>query len=145
MKTTRISILAVAAGVLALIGSQSARAAVTLDPVWKLVTPATTPADTAIPNDPYPGIDRTGYSDYITVEVLTCLRFTKGTYRMGVASDDGFKVTAGQPGPFGLMLGQYGGSRGVSESAFEFDVPEDGDYPFRLLYWQGNRGGSCEW
>jgi hypothetical protein len=108
---------------------------------------ATMPADTAIPNDPVPGVDpNSGYTDYIVTEVVTYLRIpAAGLYRMGVASDDGFLVTAGQPGPLGLLLGDYDTGRGVAESTFDFAVTEAGDYPFRLLWWQGTGGANCEW
>jgi hypothetical protein len=108
---------------------------------------ATTPPDTAIPNDYIPGIPASASStDHVTVETLTYLRFpAAGLYRMGVASDDGFLVTAGQPGPLGLLIGTYDGGRSVGETSFEFAVPVAGDYPFRLLYWNGTGGANCEW
>jgi hypothetical protein len=105
------------------------------------------PADNPVPNLGIPGIDTSGaWNDYIVVETVTFLRFTQpGLYRMGVTSDDGFLVTAGQLGPLGLQIGAFDGTRGAAESAFEFVVTEAGDYPFRLLYWEGNGGANCEW
>jgi hypothetical protein len=66
---------------------------------------------------------------------------------MGVNSDDGFKVTVapGQPSIGGLVLGQFNDGRGASDTLFSFVVEEDGFYPFRLLWFEGNGGANCEW
>ncbi|HKS38550.1 MAG TPA: hypothetical protein VJW76_15255, partial [Verrucomicrobiae bacterium] len=68
-------------------------------------------------------------------------------YRMGVNSDDGFVLSTGPggPGPFGLVLGSFNGGRGASDSVFDFAVEAAGDYPFRLLWWEGGGGANVEW
>jgi hypothetical protein len=44
------------------------------------------------------------------------------------------------------MLGQYDGGRGVgTPTLFSFYVPKAGVYPMRLMWEQGQGGGSCEW
>lgn len=99
-------------------------------------------------NDPLPGIP--GYSlsyEYYVVEVSTYLQLSAGLHRMGVNSDDGFRVSVapGQPEVFGLTLGLFDAGRGAADTLFYFNVEQAGLYAFRLLYWQGTGGGSCEW
>ncbi|MCB1129116.1 MAG: hypothetical protein KDM81_21640, partial [Verrucomicrobiae bacterium] len=86
------------------------------------------------------------YDNY-AIEVVTYLQLNRGFYRMGVNSDDGFvvRVAPGQPGVRGMILGQYDGGRGAADSLFDVVIEENGYYPFRLLYWQGTGGASCEW
>jgi hypothetical protein len=81
------------------------------------------------------------------VETIAYVQLNAGLHRWGVNSDDGFKLTAGpgQPSPFGILLGQFSGGRGASDSIFDFVVEQDGYYPIRLLYWEGGGGASCEW
>jgi hypothetical protein len=85
--------------------------------------------------------------DEIAVLAYTYLDLAAGTYRMVVNSDDGFRVSAGATAEdaSGLTLGVFDGGRGASDSAFEFVVTEPGIYPFRLLWWEGGGGASCEW
>jgi hypothetical protein len=44
------------------------------------------------------------------------------------------------------VLGQFDTGRGATDTptTFDFYVPQAGLYPFRLLYFQGNGGASCE-
>lgn len=106
------------------------------------------PASGPIANDLLPGIPGmlASYDNYV-VEVFTYLQLDAGYYRMGVNSDDGFKVSVaqGQPGPLGMMLGQFDGGRGASDTTFDFAVTKSGYYPIRLLQWQGGGDASCEW
>lgn len=106
------------------------------------------PAGSPIPNDLLPGIPGIdgSYENYVA-EVHTLLQLDAGYYRMGVNSDDGFKVSVaqGQPGPLGMVLGEFDGGRGASDTTFDFVVTESGYYPFRLLNWQGGGDASCEW
>ncbi|MCD6338807.1 MAG: hypothetical protein J7M29_05435 [Verrucomicrobia bacterium] len=87
-----------------------------------------------------------GY-DNIVAEVTTYLHLTPGYYRMGVNSDDGFRVSVapGQPDVFGMTLGLFDGSRGASDTLFDFVVTQEGYYPFRLLWWEGGSGANVEW
>ena len=69
-----------------------------------------------------------------------------GLYRMGVRSDDGFKVTVGTNATTtDLLLGIFEGGRGSLETTFDFVVTTNGVYNFRLLYWQGGGGADVEW
>ncbi len=86
----------------------------------------------------------------LATETVTYLALKRGFYRMGVNSDDGFRVTAGTlPGntaiKVGTVLGEYSGGRGVADTDFDFVAPLDGVYPFRLAYEQGGGGFGFEW
>jgi hypothetical protein len=96
------------------------------------------------PDDPVPGI--TGANDNYVVEFRTYLALKAGPLRLGVNSDDGFKVSVSRsPGDLnGLLLGQFSGGRGSADSVFDFLVPADGIYPFRLLWWEGGSESNCE-
>src|SRR5207248_1118792 len=85
--------------------------------------------------------------DWIVAEVTSYLQLNPGCYRMGVNSDDGFKVTVapGAPDPFGLVLGSFNGGRGSADTTFDFVVTAAGYYPFRLLWWEGTGGANVEW
>lgn len=99
------------------------------------------------PNSGVPGIGFDANYNYYVVEVTTYLQLTRGMVRMGVNSDDGFRVSVapGQPSVTGLTLGLFGAGRGASDTVFDFVLEENGYYAFRLLYWQGTGGASCEW
>lgn len=100
------------------------------------------------PNDdvPIPGIQLT--PDYIVGEILTFVELKAGQlYRMGVNSDDGFRVTVGLNARdvFAMTLGSFNGGRGAADTLFDFMVETDGIYPMRLLWFEGTGGASVEW
>ena len=99
------------------------------------------------PDDFVPGIPGIfGESDNFVVELLTFLELKHGFYKLGVNSDDGFKLTAG-PNPFGALafqLGEFDGSRSSADSLIEFAVAQDGFYPFRLIWWDGGGNSNLE-
>ncbi len=85
-------------------------------------------------------------------EILTFVSFpSAGFYTMGVNSDDGFNMTVGpNPAKYGtngsaLVLGDFDGGRGSSDTDYSFYVEAAGTYPFRLLYFNGGGGANCEW
>jgi hypothetical protein len=98
-------------------------------------------------DQPIPGIPgSTGSTDSIAAEILTFLDLAAGTYRFGVNSDDGFKVTVG-PNPrdaFSPVLGIFDGGRGAADTLFDFYVEASGIYPFRLTWWEGTGGANVE-
>jgi hypothetical protein len=93
------------------------------------------------PNDLIPGMGT--HTDNIAMEVVTYLQLNRGSYRFGVAKDDGCRVTTGPvPGDTNLVLGV---SPSNGEFTFDFLVETNGLYPFRLVYYEGNGGAGVEW
>jgi len=93
--------------------------------------------------------DTTDY-DNSAAEVLTFVQFPTGgvIYTMGVNSDDGFRVSAGQNSKDAfqsLTLGSFEGGRGAFDTTFKIYVPTAGIYPVRLLWEDGGSGANCEW
>lgn len=85
-----------------------------------------------------------GELNNVATLVTTYLDLPAGYYRMGVNSDDGFRVSVGE-GSGGQTLGSFDGGRGASDSLFDFAVSEAGVYPFRLVWFEGGGGASCDW
>ncbi len=93
-----------------------------------------------------PGIPGTsGSLDNITGEYQAYISLKRGMYRLGVNSDDGFKVSVA-PGfdAFGTVLGKFDGGRGSSDTLFDIVAEADGVYPIRLLWWEGGGGANTE-
>jgi hypothetical protein len=84
----------------------------------------------------------------IAMEVLTYVELKAGIHRWVVASDDGFRVTpalsVSDPNN-SIVLGEFNGGRGVADSTFNFIVKQDGLYPMRLIWEQGQGGANLEW
>lgn len=108
---------------------------------------------------PFPYIDLTGITDpadaympnNISMEFTTYLELAAGIHRFGVRSDDGFQLAVGPTftqADATLVLGEFSGGRGdglmggVTES--DFLVEQDGIYPIRMIYYEGNGGASVE-
>ncbi|MBM3823149.1 MAG: hypothetical protein FJ404_09730 [Verrucomicrobia bacterium] len=97
---------------------------------------------------PIPGIPGdTGSTDNLTQEIIAFVEFAKpGIYRMGVNSDDGFKVTpATQRDANAPILGIFNGGRGAADTIFSFNVAVAGVYPLRLIWYEGGGGANVEW
>jgi uncharacterized repeat protein (TIGR02543 family) len=96
----------------------------------------------------FPGLGN-GYSAAtrnVAMEMVAYLKLDPGTYRFGVNSDDGFRLTTGAtPQDTNLVLGFFEGARGASDTLFEFRVTVSGLYPFRLIWEQGGGGHNVEW
>jgi hypothetical protein len=97
-------------------------------------------------DDLIPGQAESGDIDWIVAEAVTYLELKQGLYQFGVNSDDGFKVSSGADfrDLFAPVLGIFNAGRGASDTLFSFFVEADGIYPFRLLWWEGTGGASCE-
>ena len=103
---------------------------------------------TFIPDDQMPGIPGVdGSTDGSAVEIITYLDLAVGTYTFGVASDDGFRTSAGnlKDAFQGTVLGEFNGGRGSAETLYTFKVVEAGVYPFRTTYEEGGGGSTIEW
>jgi hypothetical protein len=125
-------------------------------------------ADTVFPGLPGSGTSYSGIENYVN-EIQTYLELKKGVYVFGFNSDDGF-IARCAPNPsdtLGSLVGFYNGGRGMSSNPtgtspvgqnppiispnvssgstlFSVIVPEDGIYPFRILYVQGGTGIGAE-
>ena len=94
-----------------------------------------------------PGIPGWGGStDGIAGEYIALLDLEKGSYTLGVNSDDGFHATIGANfGDLGAQsIGSFNGGRGASDTIFEIYVQEAGLYPFRVLWFEGGGGANVE-
>ena len=98
--------------------------------------------DQEIPNIPGWG-DST---DGIAGEFTALLELKKGAYKLGVNSDDGFKATIGAnfTDMLAQQIGSFNGGRGAADTTFTIYVPEDGLYPYRVLWFEGGGGANVE-
>jgi hypothetical protein len=109
---------------------------------------ALNPPDHPVPNVAFPGVDldvNNGANNF-TMVATSFLHLKPGYYRLVVNSDDGFdaSVARGIGDQFGAPLAAFNGGRSASDTPFDIAVAAEGDYPFRLAYWQGTGGASCE-
>ena len=98
-------------------------------------------------DEPIPGIPGWGGStDGIAGEYIALLDLARGSYTLGVNSDDGFQATIGANfGDLGAqVLGEFNGGRGASDTTFDIVVEEAGLYPFRVLWFEGGGGANVE-
>ena len=98
-------------------------------------------------DEPIPGIPGWGGStDGIAGEYIALLDLAKGSYTLGVNSDDGFQATIGANfGDLGSqVLGEFNGGRGASDTTFDIVVSEAGLYPFRVIWFEGGGGANVE-
>ena len=98
------------------------------------------------PDEPIPGIPgTTGQFDLISGEVLTWLNLPQGLTRLGVNSDDGFRVTVGTNNTAGDQeLGVFPTTRGAADTTFSIVAPTAGLYPIRLVWFEGAGDASLE-
>lgn|GEM_PF-1911698 len=109
-----------------------------------------TPVATAphnIPENPIPGIPGTsGNGDYFAVEFTGYMQLPAGTVRLGVNSDDGFRLTFGNGinprDPGALQVAINDGNRGFGNTEVNLTVTQAGIYPFRLVWWENTGANS---
>lgn len=96
---------------------------------------------------PVPGIPfldpETGASnglDDFTLEALAYLELSKGIYRFGMITDDGYKLTSGKNLADILTTPLSFEAEGTANETVDFVVKESGIYPFRFLWFE--RGGE---
>jgi hypothetical protein len=96
----------------------------------------------------YPPAPSGASYENMAMEALTFLALRAGIHRHGVNSDDGFRVSSAlsvtDPNNV-LTLGEFNGGRGSADTTFDFIVKQDGLYPFRLIWEQGQGGANVEW
>ncbi|MHB8521776.1 MAG: PA14 domain-containing protein [Limisphaerales bacterium] len=94
--------------------------------------------------------DGTIYNNNAAMEILTYLQFPKaGLYKLIINSDDGFRLQIGNGDAArdqlnSLILSQFDGGRGASDSSQTVYVPQAGFYAVRLLWFQGGGGANVE-
>lgn len=94
----------------------------------------------------FPGIPGlTDSREDFAAEILANIEFPQaGFYQMGIRSDDGFRLYAGDLNS-PVVVGFFEGERQPANTIFGFVVPQAGIYPFRLLYYQSSGGASLRW
>jgi hypothetical protein len=109
-------------------------------------------SDTQVPGLPGSGTSNFGLDNTVH-EFTTYLELKAGAHVFGINVDDGW-LCASAPNPrdtLGTLLGwrnapggQNGNPVNNPNAAFNVIVPEDGVYPFRILFWQGGGGVNFE-
>lgn len=98
---------------------------------------------------PIPGIDAFSNSDNIAMEIVTYLQFDQpGVYTLIFNSDDGFRTSVARNVREQLnnvILSQFDGGRGASDTAVTLLVPTAGFYPVRSVWFEGGGGANLEW
>ena len=91
-------------------------------------------------------------SDHMAAEILTYLDLPQGIVRLGVNSDDGFRLTVSPLGApadkFGVLVSEFDGGRGSSATQgteARLVVQQAGMYAFRLMWYEGQGGNNAEW
>ncbi|RME96098.1 MAG: hypothetical protein D6766_01560, partial [Verrucomicrobia bacterium] len=104
-------------------------------------------ADGAFPGDELPpGLDPlVNGDDDFAMEATCWLELTAGVHRMGVISDDGFKVVGGTLVNDPAVPALAFRSGGTANQTFDFIVPRDGFYPFRFVWYERGGGAHVEW
>ncbi|HMC27400.1 MAG TPA: hypothetical protein VKM56_06360, partial [Verrucomicrobiae bacterium] len=101
------------------------------------------------PDSPFPGLPQVVGPDTesLAMEAVAYVELQAGIHCMIVNSDDGFRVTpalcAADPNN-SIVLGEFNGGRGSSDTPFVFNVSEAGLYPMRLIWEQGGGGANVE-
>lgn len=91
-----------------------------------------------------------GEQNWVVGEAVGYAELKAGIYRLGVNSDDGFRLSTGlDPKDLAsVTLGSFDGGRGstadLPQSACDFVVLQDGIYPLRLLWFEGTGGANLE-
>jgi hypothetical protein len=87
-----------------------------------------------------PGLAETYETDDFSVELQAWLDLAAGTYRFGVITDDGYKISSGKTlADKEPVLSFRNG--GTANQSFDFVVTASGLYPFRMVWYE--RGGSA--
>src|SRR5207247_6440499 len=102
------------------------------------------------PTRPVPGVELLHAGSVIegmAMEALCYVELQPGIYRLGVNSDDDFRVALGTSAfdPNYFILGEFAGAgRAAADTTFDFIVTQAGLYPIRLIYDEGAGGASIE-
>jgi hypothetical protein len=94
-----------------------------------------------------PGIPGRGaHNNDFAMEALTYLELQAGYQRLGVTSDEGFKVTLGRDirDAFAPAIGLFDGGRRSGDTIFSFVAETNGFYPCRLVWFEGGGAANVE-
>ena len=99
------------------------------------------------PDEQMPGVPGINFaSEGADAEIISYVEFPAGFTRMGVSSDDSFRAQSGFiDDPLNrVLLGEFDGPRGASDTIFFINVIEAGIYPLRAVWQNGGGGGNIE-
>ncbi|RME92642.1 MAG: hypothetical protein D6766_09670, partial [Verrucomicrobia bacterium] len=89
------------------------------------------------------------WRDNLAIRIKTVLHFPKqGIYTLIFNSDDGFRTIAHKnyrEQLNSLILSQFDGGRGASDSAVTLYIAEPGYYPVSTVWFEGQGGANLEW
>ncbi|MBI3868068.1 MAG: HYR domain-containing protein [Verrucomicrobia bacterium] len=105
------------------------------------------PGENFAGNQPLPGVPAgVVVAENLATEIRGIVFLAQGKHRWGVNSDDGFRLSLGhgKGDVFGLVLGEFDGPRGASDTIFDFYVQQAGFYMMRCDWWQGSGGAEVE-
>ena len=106
------------------------------------------------PDKPFPGLNNSPAAEDATIDNFagdfqTIIHFPEaGVYNITFNSDDGFRMTAGNPATDrfnSLLISQVDAGRGAADTTVAVYAPAAGYYPFRTIYFQGGGGAGAEW
>jgi len=104
------------------------------------------------PDSPIPGVgspasgEPVGANNFISAEVVGFLDLPAGLVRMGVQSDEGFRLTvATEFSATALVVAGVLTNKLASEVPFSSHVPVAGLYPMRLVWFEGTGDAGLEW
>jgi len=94
----------------------------------------------------FPYMPAAAVNNFISMAANMYVQLSAGVNTFAVRSDDGFLLATGPAlGSTNLYLGLFDGGRGDNTpTTFSFIVQTNGLYPMRLIYDQGEFGGSIE-
>jgi hypothetical protein len=100
------------------------------------------------PEDQMPGTPGvTSASNGQLTVTQTYLNLPAGVLTMGVTSDDGFRIYAGNVNDVlaRQKAGEFDGGRGATDTTFAINVVDAGVYPFLFEYENGTGGANVSW
>jgi hypothetical protein len=93
----------------------------------------------------FPYVSASPTNNFMSMAANTYVQLSPGIYTFAVRSDDGFMLTASTNfTSTNVTLGVFDAGRADNETQFRFIVSAAGLYPMRLIYDQGEFGGSVE-
>jgi hypothetical protein len=80
----------------------------------------------------------------MAMEALFYLELTEGTHELGITSDDGFQLLCGSSAsdPDTVLIAEK--TESTFDGFFHVSVPQDGVYPFRMVWFQRGGGAHIE-